>query len=54
MGSGACGDRIGAYVYFTHRTWSTDWGGGLALIDEESRADAADGTALSTAPPTRR
>ncbi|MFJ9810761.1 2OG-Fe(II) oxygenase [Streptomyces sp. NPDC101158] len=38
--------RIGAYVYFTHRTWDTDWGGGLALIDEESRADAADGAAL--------
>ncbi|MFI8326349.1 2OG-Fe(II) oxygenase [Streptomyces sp. NPDC085529] len=38
--------RIGAYVYFTHRAWSTDWGGGLALIDEESRADAADGPAL--------
>ncbi|MEU2079001.1 2OG-Fe(II) oxygenase [Streptomyces sp. NPDC013489] len=38
--------RIGAYVYFTHRTWSADWGGGLALIDEESRADGADGDAL--------
>ncbi|MEU1228978.1 2OG-Fe(II) oxygenase [Streptomyces sp. NPDC005828] len=38
--------RIGAYVYFTHRTWSADWGGGLALIDEESRADAAEGPAL--------
>ncbi|MEU2282383.1 2OG-Fe(II) oxygenase [Streptomyces sp. NPDC013178] len=38
--------RIGAYVYFTHRTWDTDWGGGLALIDEESRADAADGATL--------
>ncbi|KUN75298.1 hypothetical protein AQJ66_36150 [Streptomyces bungoensis] len=38
--------RIGAYVYFTHRTWDTDWGGGLALIDEASRADAADGAAL--------
>ncbi|MFK0216543.1 2OG-Fe(II) oxygenase [Streptomyces sp. NPDC090298] len=38
--------RIGAYVYFTHPTWSSDWGGGLALIDEESRADATDGDAL--------
>ncbi|MCX4801341.1 2OG-Fe(II) oxygenase [Streptomyces sp. NPDC058682] len=38
--------RIGAYVYFTHRTWNTDWGGGLALIDEASRADALDGAAL--------
>ncbi|MFJ3906227.1 2OG-Fe(II) oxygenase [Streptomyces sp. NPDC090025] len=38
--------RIGAYVYFTHRAWDSDWGGGLAVIDEESRADAADGAAL--------
>ncbi|MFJ9829505.1 2OG-Fe(II) oxygenase [Streptomyces sp. NPDC101160] len=38
--------RIGAYVYFTHPTWDTDWGGGLALIDEESRPGAADGAAL--------
>ncbi|MFD5929588.1 2OG-Fe(II) oxygenase [Streptomyces sp. NPDC060333] len=39
-------DRIGAYVYFVHRTWNADWGGGLALFDEASRADAPDGTAL--------
>ena len=38
--------RIGAYVYFTHRAWDSDWGGGLAVFDEESRADAADGAAL--------
>ncbi|MEV0184685.1 2OG-Fe(II) oxygenase [Streptomyces sp. NPDC050625] len=38
--------RVGAYVYFTHRAWDTDWGGGLTMIDEPSRADAADGAAL--------
>ncbi|MFF9345356.1 MULTISPECIES: 2OG-Fe(II) oxygenase [unclassified Streptomyces] len=38
--------RIGAYVYFTHRAWDSDWGGGLAVFDEESRPDAADGAAL--------
>ncbi|MGW1776683.1 2OG-Fe(II) oxygenase [Streptomyces sp. NPDC002104] len=38
--------RVGAYVYFTHESWDASWGGGLALIDEESRPDAADGAAL--------
>ncbi|MFD0268845.1 2OG-Fe(II) oxygenase [Streptomyces sp. NPDC127106] len=38
--------RIGAYVYFTHDHWDASWGGGLAMVDEESRADACDGAAL--------
>ncbi|MCY0937348.1 2OG-Fe(II) oxygenase [Streptomyces sp. H34-S4] len=42
--------RVGAYVYFTHANWDASWGGGLALIDEESRADAADGAALVHSP----
>lgn len=41
---------MGAYVYFTHQTWDASWGGGLALIDEESRPDAADGAALVHSP----
>ncbi|MFE2340216.1 2OG-Fe(II) oxygenase [Streptomyces sp. NPDC059431] len=42
--------RVGAYVYFTHENWNASWGGGLALIDEESRPDAADGAALVHSP----
>ncbi|OKK14320.1 hypothetical protein AMK16_31310 [Streptomyces sp. CB00455] len=42
--------RVGAYVYFTHAAWDASWGGGLALIDEESRDDAADGAALVHSP----
>ncbi|MFG2716533.1 2OG-Fe(II) oxygenase [Streptomyces goshikiensis] len=42
--------RVGAYVYFAHQTWDASWGGGLALIDEESRAEAAHGAALVHTP----
>ncbi|NXY98506.1 2OG-Fe(II) oxygenase [Streptomyces sp. BR123] len=42
--------RIGAYVYFAHDHWDASWGGGLAVVDEESRADACDGAALVAGP----